>query len=148
MNAKLLDSRDHLAEFYKAKLAGDVRSHNHIDLVVLASFCSADDIDGLRDEGFIHDGAKGASVGALSATDAPLLIDLGDAVNVRMDRVDFAGGFAGEFVVDNRAELAGFRAESAVDAKVLIDAAAQVGAKANRVAVAGLGAAVSQAAAA
>ena len=65
-----------------------------------------------------------------------------------MDRVDLAGDFARAPAVRDGLERAGFRAEAAIDAKGFIDVGAQIRAKADRVAVAGLGAAVREAAAA
>ena len=120
VEAEPADARYDLFDLRILELADDGGRDDGVHVVLFAVFALFQDLDGVHDEGLIHDRAEGALVHARAAHDALIVVDDRLFVLADGDRLDLAGGDARALLRDDRAVRARLGALAAFDALGLI----------------------------
>ena len=117
MEAELFDTCDNLSELGVGELTGDRRGYNCVDLIVSrAVFVLAlfEDIDRVKDEGFIGDSTERALIYARAALDTFAVIDRCGFSFAHGDRFYLASVLAGALAVYDRGIGTYLRASAAL----------------------------------
>ena len=121
VKAQLLDPGDHLPDLCIGKLAGDRRCDHGVNLILLILVAFLQDLNGVQDKGFIHNGAEGALIHAGAAGDALVIVDLRRLILIHGDSAYLAASLAGANLLLNGAVRTDLCTASAGHALGVID---------------------------